>query len=120
MLYPAFAYESLAIVHHEQPSYTRSPRKGKKKVVKEKPLDEKPLMEKNNLLDSLPNGDLPVYSRLPLVDWWGRPALWDWLEVDALYYRKYISNCKVEDTGLPWMVHNVDDIFCDPDGNSLD
>ncbi|CUS15791.1 unnamed protein product [Tuber aestivum] len=116
MLYPAFAYESLAIVHHEQPSYTRSIRGGGRRTVKEKPL-----MEKNNLLDSLPNGDLPVYnSELPLIDWWGRPALWDWLELDALNYRKYISNCKVEDTGLPWMVHNVDDIFCDTDGNSLE
>lgn len=107
MLYPSFPRDTLAILHTEQPSYTRS-----------KHGFEKTLMDKNNLLNGLSDEDLPIYNRIPLLDWWGQPILWDKLELDAFQYRRAISSCM--DVSAPNYNFDAGDLFCDPKGNRLD
>lgn len=106
MLYPSFPRDALAIFHNEQPSYTRS-----------KHGTEKSLMDKNNLLKDLPSEDLPTYNLIPLLDWWGRSMLWDKLELDALLYRRAISLCS--EARVTKNNFDVEDLFCDADGNRL-
>lgn len=107
MLYPSFPRDTLAILHTEQPSYTRS-----------KYGFEKTLMDKNNLLNGLPDEDLPIYNRIPLLDWQGRPTLWDKLELDAFQYRRAISSCP--DVSVPNYNFDAGDLFCDPKGDRLE
>lgn len=106
MLYPSFPRNPLAIFHNEQPSYTRT-----------KHGFEKTLMDKDSLLSDLPNQDLPAYYEMPLLDWWGRPMLWDKLELDTLRYRQAISSCPVFDT--PQNNFDAGDLFCDENGKRL-
>lgn len=107
MLYPSFPRNTLAIFHDEEPSYTRLKRDF-----------EKILMNKNNLLNDLPDEDLPTYNRIPLLDWWGRAMLWDNLELDALLYRRATSSCP----DISVTKHNFDagDLFCDSKGDRLE
>lgn len=107
MLYPSFPRDALAIFHTEQPSYTRS-----------KHGFEKTLMNKNNLLHDLPDEDLPTYNKIPLLDWWGQPTLWDKLELDAIQYRRAISFCP--DASVPEYNFDAGDLFCDLKGNRLE
>lgn len=106
MLYPSFPRHTLAIFHNE-PSYTRS-----------KHDSEKTLMDKNNLLNDLLNGELPTYNKVQLLDWSGRPTLWDKLELDAFMYRRAMSFCS--DISDPKYNFDAGGLFCDPNGNRLE
>lgn len=106
MLYPSFPRHTLAMFHNE-PSYTRS-----------KHDSEKTLMDKNNLLNDLPNGELPIYNKIQLLDWSGRPTPRDKLELDAFMYRQAMSSCS--DVSDPKYNFDAGDLFCDPNGNRLE
>lgn len=107
MLYPSFPRHTLAIFHNELSPYTRSE------------YDfEKTLMDKHNLLNDLPNGELPTYNKIQLLDWWGQPTLWDKLESDAFLYHRAISSCS-DVSGSKYSL-DAGDLFCDLKGNQLE
>ncbi|KAL7273121.1 hypothetical protein RUND412_004042 [Rhizina undulata] len=106
MLHHSFPRESLAIVHTE-PS-DEAPASN---------IKEKPLMERSSFLDALPDADLPLYGRIPILDFEGMQVGASVWKTRAMYYLQEISTCPSSVHGM-LAGNGVEDIFCDEMGKA--
>jgi len=106
MLYPSFK-EALAVVHDEIPSSASPP-----------PIrgSEKRLITSGGFLELLPGGDLPAWGDLPMLDLWGQRTSLRASDTAATSYRLSVSTCPDGTVGNEFQVN---DLFCDEDGNSV-
>ncbi|KAI9007527.1 hypothetical protein CLU79DRAFT_778384 [Phycomyces nitens] len=89
MLYPNFQhYESFSTNHLEFGTHVK---KARLQVI----IDNfrVPLMERDTILDQLPNHRLPAFEGLPVLDLWGRLKTHDLLQDTGAIWHRQVSAC---------------------------
>ncbi|CAG8533709.1 10930_t:CDS:2 [Paraglomus occultum] len=104
MLYPNFKnFTSLSTNHAESGEHMHPERKKTPPSL----VFTVPLMNTNTVLEELPNGHLPQYAELPVLDLWGNVVGHDELIHRGLNLQREVSECPPED-----LTYDPKDLLC--------
>jgi hypothetical protein len=107
ILYPSFD-QTLALFHEEIPSQTQ-PIIGKEKKVMN-----------SRFLEALPDGKFPGWDELPLLSIAGQQISTIDFDEAAMNFHLSITTCRLSTSNqMLGKQFEVDDLFCDTDGNSV-
>jgi hypothetical protein len=104
MVYPNFEqFESFSTNHLEYGTHVKTNGRTQSK------LDQfsVPLMQRNTILDQLPNRHLPTFDQLPIMDLWGSIKTLQELNRIGAYWHQHVSTCQ-RTTGT----FDPSDLFC--------